>query len=43
VFTANLLTPFNFIAATVMKIAAGTPVPMEQVTLSIAGTISAQL
>ena len=41
-FTANLSTPFNFIAATKAEIAAGTHVPMGQVTRSITGTISAQ-
>jgi hypothetical protein len=40
--TANLSTPFNFIATTTVEIAAGTPVPMEQVTISITETISAQ-
>jgi hypothetical protein len=41
-FTANLSTPFNFIAATTVEIAAGTPVPNGQVTISVTGTISAQ-
>ena len=41
-FTSKLSTAFNFIAATTVEIAAGTPVPMGQVTISITGTISAQ-
>jgi hypothetical protein len=41
-FTANLSTPFNFIATPTVEIAARTPVAMEKVTISITGTISAQ-
>jgi hypothetical protein len=38
-FTANLSTPFNFIAATPVEIAPGAPV-LGQVTISITETIS---
>jgi hypothetical protein len=41
-FTANLATPFNFIAATTVKITAGMPVPSGQITIAVTGTISAQ-
>ncbi|HVV53480.1 MAG TPA: hypothetical protein VHO06_27735 [Polyangia bacterium] len=41
-FTAHLSTPFNFIAATTVEIAAGTPVPNGHVTVAITGVISAQ-
>lgn len=42
-FTANISTPFNIIAATTVVIAAGTNVPKGAITLSVTGTISAQL
>ncbi len=41
-FTANLATPFNFIAAATVKITAGMPVPSGQITIAVTGTISAQ-
>jgi len=41
-FTANLATPFNIIAAATVKITAGMPVPSGQITIAVTGTISAQ-
>ena len=41
-FTSNISMPFNFIAATTVKIVAGTPVPSGQITIAVTGTISAQ-
>jgi len=42
-FTSNISTPFNIIAATTVVIAAGTNVPKGAITLAVTGTISAQL
>jgi hypothetical protein len=41
-FTSNLSMPFNFIAATTVKIVAGTPVPSGHLTIAVTGTLSAQ-
>jgi hypothetical protein len=42
-YTANISTPFNIIAATTVVIAAGTNIPKGAITLAVTGTISAQL
>jgi hypothetical protein len=42
-FTSNVSTPFNIIAATTVKLQAGEPVPSGAVTLSVTGALSAQI
>ncbi|HXT96949.1 MAG TPA: hypothetical protein VN853_11665 [Polyangia bacterium] len=42
-FTSDISNPFNIIAATTVKIEGGQPVPMGAVTLSVTGSLSAQL
>ncbi len=42
-FTANISTPFNLIAATVVKIEAGQPVPKGAITIAVTGALSAQI
>lgn len=42
-FTSNVSTPFNLIAATTVKLQAGDPVPSGAVTLSVTGALSAQI
>jgi hypothetical protein len=42
-FTKNVSTTFNIIAATTVVIAAGTPVPHGAITVKVTGTIAAQL
>jgi len=42
-FTSNISTPFNLIAATVVKIEAGQPVPKGAITIAVTGALSAQI
>jgi hypothetical protein len=42
-YTKNVSTPFNVIAATTVVIAGGTPVPNGHITVTIGGAVSAQL
>lgn len=42
-YTSNVSQTFNVIAKTTVVIAAGTPVPNGQITLSVTGAVSAQL
>ena len=42
-YTKNVSQSFNVIATTTVVIAAGTPVPNGQITVTIGGAVSAQL
>jgi hypothetical protein len=42
-YTKNVSTPFNVIAATTVVTAGGTPVPNGHITVTIGGAVSAQL
>ena len=42
-FTGNISTPFTIIAAGTFVVAGGSPVPMGAITLSVTGTVSAQI
>ncbi len=42
-FTTDISMPFNLIAATVVKIEAGQPVPSGAITIAVTGAISAQI
>jgi hypothetical protein len=42
-YTANLSTPFDLIAATVVAVPSGSPVPSGAITITVTGSLSAQL
>jgi hypothetical protein len=42
-YTKNVSTPFNVIGATTVVIAPGTPVPTGHITVTVGGTVTAQL
>jgi hypothetical protein len=42
-FTGNVSTPFNIIAAGTVAIPGGSDVPNGAITLSVTGTVSAQI
>jgi hypothetical protein len=42
-FTGNISVPFNLIAATTVDIPGGSPIPSGHITVTVSGTLSAQL